>query len=63
MTPFWVMYVPIACGVWSFCQEVEKKNGEHCSPAICEGPALALIRKVWESITGLSEASSTFDQI
>ena len=57
------MYSPIACGVWSFCQEVEKKNGEHSLPAICEGPALALIRKVCESTTGFSDASSTFDQI
>ena len=57
------MYSPIAFGVWSFCQEVEKKNGEHSSPAICEGPALALIRKVCKSTTGLSEASSTFDQM
>src|ERR1700730_9552748 len=50
-------------GVWSFCQEVEKKYGEHNSPAICDGPALALIMMVFESSAGLSDARSTFDQI
>ena len=53
----------MACGVWSFCQEVENTVGEHNSPAICDGPALAMTRNVLESTIGLSEASSTFDQI
>ncbi len=57
------MYSPTACGVWSFCHEVEKKNGEQSSPAICEGPALALMMKVCASTAGFSEASSTFDQM
>jgi hypothetical protein len=62
-TPFWFMYRPIACGVWSFCQDVEKKNGEQPSPASWCGPALALIRKVFESRAGFTEARSTLDQI
>jgi len=57
------MYSPIACGVWSFCQEVEKKKGEHSSPATCEGPAFALIRNVRESTAGLSEAATRSNQI
>jgi len=36
----------MASGVWSFCHEVEKMKGEHTSPAIWCGPALAVIRKV-----------------
>ena len=36
------MYSPTACGVWSFCHEVENTYGEHSSPASCEGPALAM---------------------
>jgi hypothetical protein len=44
----------MACGVWSFCHDVEKKNGEHSWPAICEGPALALMMNVCESTAGLS---------
>ena len=32
----------MACGVWSFCHEVENTVGEHNSPAICDGPALAM---------------------
>ena len=35
------------------CHEVEKNQGEHSSPAICEGPALALTRKVCESTADL----------
>ena len=57
------MYRPMACGVWSLFHEVENTVGEHNSPAICEGPALAMTRKVLESTIGLSEASSTFDQM
>jgi hypothetical protein len=56
-------YSPIACGTWSPCQDTEKNQGEQSSPAICEGPALALIRKVCASTAGLSDASRTFDQI
>src|SRR4029078_9805121 len=41
LTPFLLRYSPVACAAWSPCQETEKKYGEHCSPAICEGPALA----------------------
>ena len=53
----------MACGVWSLFHEVENTVGEHSSPATCDGPALAMTRKVLESTIGLSEASSTFDQI
>ncbi|MNC91702.1 hypothetical protein D3C83_80100 [compost metagenome] len=64
MTLFFCRYSPIAIGVWSFCHEVEKKFLLQSSPAICDGPALDEIRMVSpSSVTVLSEASSTFDQI
>src|SRR4249919_1418675 len=53
----------MACGVWSFCHEVEKMYGEHCSPAIWCGPAFDVIRKVLASTADFIEASSTFDQM
>jgi hypothetical protein len=57
------MYMPTACGVWSLFHELENTYGEHSSPASCEGPAFAVIRKVLESTADFSEASRTFDQI
>ena len=51
--PLSLTCLPIAsCGP-SFCHDAEKKNGEHCLPAMGEGPALWLMRKVFESTTGL----------
>ena len=45
------MNLPMASGVWSFCQEAEKKLGAHFSPAISCGPALAEIRIVPDWMT------------
>ena len=43
--------------------EVEKTYGEHISPESCEAPALVMMVKVLESMIGLSDASSTLDQM
>ena len=40
----------MAMVVWSFCQDVEKKFRLQASPANCEGPALAPIRKTSLSV-------------
>ena len=64
LTPLALRYSPIAIGVWSLFQEVEKKFLLQSSPAICDGPALAEFRMVSpSSVTVLREASSTFDQM
>jgi hypothetical protein len=57
LTLFWLRYSPIACGTWSPCHDTEKNQGEHSSPAICDGPALALIMKVCESTADFRDAS------
>ena len=57
------MYLPIASGVWSFCQEVEKKSSLHCLPASWCGPALVPIMNVPASVTVGATASMTFDQM
>ena len=43
-------------GVWSFCQEVEKKFWSHFSPASWDGPALELIRNLPHRIEYMSGA-------
>jgi hypothetical protein len=58
---FWFMYSPTACGTWSPCQEDEKNHCEQSSPAICEGPAFALIRNVLESTADFIEAKRMCD--
>jgi hypothetical protein len=53
----------MACGVWSFCQEMLKKFSWQFSPANWFGPALAEIRILPASSTERAEARSTFDQM
>jgi hypothetical protein len=55
------MYSPIAWGTWSPCHDDEKNHGEQSSPAICDGPAFALIRKVLESTADFIEANRMWD--
>ena len=53
----------MAIGVWSFCQEVEKKFSWHSLPASWEGPAFELMRNLPASRTDLRDASRTCDQM
>ena len=55
------MYSPMAWGTWSPCQDDEKNHGEQSSPAICDGPAFALTRKVFESTADYSDAKRMCD--
>ena len=61
--PRWFITSPTAIGIWSFCQEVEKKFSWHCLPAMGDAPALALIINLPEPSADLREAISTWDQM
>ena len=57
------MYLPMASGVWSFCQDVVKKSSWHFLPASSCGPALVPTMSVPAPVTVGATASMTFDQM
>ena len=57
------MYLPIASGVWSFCQDVVKEYSEQSLPASWWGPALVPIMKTFSRVTTGATASMTLDQM
>ena len=57
------MYLPIASGVWSFCQDIETKFLWQLLPASGDGPAFELISNVSARVTCLWIAIIRFDHI